>query len=94
MSSSARPHSVSTRLTAALGLMMANPGTPLRAILDTEHNDSERIRRIYLLVLSRAPSPAELSTARQHVHQSRAELEGYEDFMWALCNTTEFMSNH
>jgi hypothetical protein len=75
-------------------MMRARPGTPLKAILDAERNDGERIRRIYLLVLSRQPTPGELSAARQHVHTSRSETEGYEDFLWALCNTTEFMSNH
>ncbi len=49
---------------------------------------------MYLTVLSRDPSPGELSSALQHVHTSRNEIEGYEDLMWALCNTTEFMSNH
>ncbi len=76
------------------GMLSARPQSPLRAILDAEKSDRERIRRIYLLVLSRAPSPGELSTALQHVHQSRTEGEGYDDLMWALCNTTEFMSNH
>jgi hypothetical protein len=75
-------------------LMRATPGSPLQTILSTEKNDGERIRRIYLLVLSRQPTPGELSAARQHIHTSRLESEGYEDFMWALCNTTEFMSNH
>jgi hypothetical protein len=75
-------------------MMRANPGSPLQTILSTEKNDGERIRRIYLLVLSRQPTPSELSAARQHIHTSRVESEGYDDFMWALCNTTEFMSNH
>ena len=34
------------------------------------------------------------TNALQHVHTSRTEREGWEDLMWALCNTTEFMSNH
>jgi len=75
-------------------MLSAYPGSPLRKILDTDRSDRERVRRVYLTVLSRDPSPGELSSALQHVHTSRTEIEGYEDLMWALCNTTEFMSNH
>ncbi len=75
-------------------LVSAHPESPLRKILQTERSDRERIRRIYLTVLSREPSPGELSTALQHVHTSRTESEGYEDLTWGLLNTTEFMSNH
>ena len=75
-------------------MLSARPGSPLRTILDTERSDRERVRRIYLTVLSREPSPAELKKGLDHVHTSRTEVEGYEDLFWALCNTTEFMSNH
>ncbi len=75
-------------------MLSARAGSPLRTILDTERSDRERVRRVYLTVLGREPSPGELSNALQHVHTSRTEVEGYEDLMWALCNTTEFMSNH
>jgi len=75
-------------------MLSAHPMSPLRKILDSERSDRERVRRVYLTVLTREPSPGELSNALQHVHTSRTEVEGYEDLMWALCNTTEFMSNH
>ena len=76
-------------------IMSANsPDSPLKEILSSERNDRERVRRLYLTVLTREPSPGELSNARTHVHTSRTEQEGYEDLLWALCNTTEFMSNH
>lgn len=71
-----------------------NPDSPLARILAEERSDRERVRRVYLTVLSRDPSPGELSNALRHVHTSRTEKEGYEDLLWALCNTTEFMSNH
>jgi hypothetical protein len=67
---------------------------PLAAILRAERGDRERVRRVYLLALSRPPSPGEVSAALEHLHTSRSEQEGYEDLLWALLNTTEFMSNH
>ena len=88
------------------GLMMLNDGrvnqmmsarntdSPLAAILAAAKGDRERVRRIYLTVLSREPSPGESTNALQHVHTSRLPDQGYEDLLWALCNTTEFMSNH
>jgi hypothetical protein len=75
-------------------MVSVRAGSPLRAILDADKSDRERVRRVYLTVLSREPSPGETHAALQHVHQSRTETEGYEDLLWALCNTTEFMSNH
>jgi hypothetical protein len=75
-------------------MSLDNGDSPLAAILRAERGDRERVRRAYLTVLSREPSPGELSNALQHVHTSRTEREGYEDLLWALCNTTEFMSNH
>jgi hypothetical protein len=75
-------------------MISAKPGRPLRTILDGERSDRERVRRIYLTVLSREPSPGELSAARAHLETSRNETQGYEDLFWALLNTTEFMSNH
>jgi hypothetical protein len=68
--------------------------SPLAAILRAGKGDRESVRRVYLTVLSREPSPGELSNALQHVHTSRTPDEGWEDLLWALCNTTEFMSNH
>jgi hypothetical protein len=75
-------------------LVAARPGRPLRKILDEEKSDRERVRRLYLTVLSREPSPGETSAARAHLETSRNETQGYEDLFWALLNTTEFMSNH
>ena len=75
-------------------MLSAHPMSPLKKIIDGERSDRERVRRIYMTVLSREPSPGELSSAIKHIHTSRGETEGYEDLMWALCNTTEFMSNH
>jgi hypothetical protein len=68
--------------------------SPLKKILAESRSDRERVRRLYLTVLSRDPSAGELNNALTHVHTSRTETEGYEDLLWALCNTTEFMSNH
>ena len=75
-------------------MLAATPGSPLGQILATEKSDREAVRRVYLTVLSRDASVPELKRALDHVHTSRGRQEGYEDLFWALCNTTEFMSNH
>lgn len=75
-------------------MSMRSPDSPLKKILAESRSDRERVRRLYLTVLSRDPSAGELNNALTHVHTSRTETEGYEDLLWALCNTTEFMSNH
>jgi hypothetical protein len=53
----------------------------------------EKIRTIYLACLSRMPSAGELSRWKSHAAKSQG-LAGYEDLMWTLLNTSEFLFNH
>jgi hypothetical protein len=71
-----------------------------------EMGEPERIRLIYLAAFSREPDAEELRIATEHVHKARADAQGkpidsqrakrqgYEDLLWALMNTKEFLFNH
>lgn len=68
--------------------------------------DEEKIREIYLVAFARPPRADELKTALdylaeprtnakgQAVDKQRAALENYQDLIWALMNTKEFLFNH
>ena len=66
----------------------------------------QRIEELYVVAFSRKPTPAELQTAVEYVispqtdaagnpiEPARAAREAYQDLVWALMNTREFMFNH
>ena len=75
--------------------------------LAVERPDEERLGELYLSALARAPRQPELDAARAHlvkkrkaaasadgVARARAEQEAFEDILWALVNTKEFLFNH
>ncbi len=68
--------------------------------------DQEKLRELYMITFCREPKEAELSAALAHLDIQRTNAEGapldalankkigYEDIIWALCNTKEFLYNH
>ena len=52
-----------------------------------------KVRAIFLSCLSRMPSASEASRWMSHVTKG-AGTTGYEDLMWTLLNTSEFLFNH
>ncbi|MEZ6059507.1 MAG: DUF1553 domain-containing protein [Planctomycetaceae bacterium] len=66
----------------------------------------EKITELYLLALSRPPRPDELQTATDYLNEPITNAEGqpidsaaaaktnFQDLIWALMNTKEFLFNH
>lgn len=69
-------------------------------------SEPKRIREIYLAAFSREPTAEEVRIAETHLlkprteatgrllDSQRAKRDGYEDLLWALINTKEFLFNH
>jgi len=69
-------------------------------------SEPKRIREIYLAAFSREPTAEEVRVAETHLlkprtdatgrllDSQRAKRDGYEDLLWALINTKEFLFNH
>lgn len=75
----------------------------------TSRPDKDRLNELYLYALSRKPSEKEIKTATDHLQRKRerakekaddeltpekAEQEAFEDILWAIVNTKEFLFNH
>ena len=52
------------------------------------------IRECYLVTFSREPTGEELQVAVDHFGKSKTPREGFEDILWALMNSREFIFNH
>ncbi len=71
-----------------------------------EMPEPKRIRELYLAAFSREPSADEVRISETHIAKPRADAQGkpldsqrakrngYEDLLWALMNTKEFLYNH
>ncbi len=66
--------------------------TRLAKILQAHDNDRDALGEIYLLVLSREPSDQECRTALEYVGETGDRREAFEDVMWCLLNSSEFLS--
>jgi len=66
--------------------------TRLARILEKFPNDRDAVSEVYLLVLSREPSDREIEIAAGYVKSVGQRGEAFEDLMWSLVNSSEFLS--
>ncbi len=64
----------------------------LAAKEDVPHVD--RIGELYQWVYSRGPIEEEIAVAIAHIEKTENKRQAYEDILWALVNTKEFLFNH
>jgi len=69
-------------------------------------SDEDKLRELYLAAYARAPEASELALAREYLGKPRKGADGqpldaahskrlgYEDVLWAVLNTKEFLFNH
>jgi len=76
-----------------LGKVSSDNGMAARMAKDERPMD-ERIREMYLLAFAREPDAEELKIATSYIESKEKPREGFEDVVWALINTKEFLFNH
>ena len=76
------------------GKLSAASGRAALLSADKAHSPQEKIREIYLRVYSREPLADEAAVAIAHLTKAKDEKLAFEDILWALVNTKEFLFNH
>jgi hypothetical protein len=66
------------------------------AIMATDETrpDEVKITELYRVALSRVPTDAELKATLGHVSGKQNRREAFEDIVWSLLNSKEFLFNH
>jgi hypothetical protein len=77
------------------GKLSAGSGRAAMLAAEKERPEEAKIAELYLWVYSRQPTDDETKVALAHIekHQDNKKL-AYEDILWALINTKEFLFNH
>lgn len=76
-----------------LGKVSDNNGVAARLTKD-ERSIPDRIRSLYLRALARQPDAEELQIAEDYLKSKESSREAFEDVVWAMINTKEFLFNH
>jgi hypothetical protein len=74
---------------------LADPsGRAAIAAAGEPESDSAQVHDLYRVALSREPGTEELQTALDYLGNSRDRQAAYEDLVWAVINSKEFLFNH
>ena len=71
--------------------MNAESPTALGKLLSSTKDDKAVAEELYLRCLAREPKPDEMKTCLDYVQKTGNRNEAFEDVLWALVNSTEFM---
>ena len=82
----------------------SDKGYAAQLAADSSDSDNKKVSDLYLTAFARQPEGRELETALHHIEkktadkkekeQVAAKRQAYEDIIWALINTKEFLFNH
>jgi len=68
------------------------PGTSLNKLLVEVPDDQALVEELYLRCLAREPKQTELQTCLDHVRVAGTRGDAFEDILWSLVNSTEFLN--
>ena len=74
----------------ARGINATGP-TALAKLLESTKDDEAVVEELYLRALAREPKPSETKKCVAYVKSTGNRSEAFEDILWALINSTEFM---
>lgn len=73
--------------------LVAKDGRVETLSVDTRGHQ-ERVTELYHTVFARPPREDEMALVMRHMEAAESPKQGYEDLLWALINTKEFLFNH
>ena len=71
--------------------MIGNKGNRLASLLASSRTDKEIVEELYWSSIARSPTEEEAASHVSHVGNSGSRREGFEDVMWSLMNSKEFV---
>ncbi len=85
--------------------LAAPTGRPALLAADDKRGDDDKLRDLYAVAYARPPAPDELEFCKQHIAKKLAQepdaakkpaavRQAYEDLVWALVSSKEFLFNH
>lgn len=85
--------------------LTAEKGRAATLAADDKRNDEAKVNELYLWAFSRQAESSEANTAKEHIEKKvtkaadadlkkKAKREAYEDIVWALVSSKEFLFNH
>ena len=76
------------------GKIARNGGRAERLAKDDTRSDEEKITEMFLWCFARKPSEKHMQLALDHINKYKKDKKrAYEDILWALVNTKEFIFN-
>lgn len=78
----------------AIQAKIQSPDGVLSALLQSSRADDALIEELFLAAFARRPTAAERQAVMTAITQSPSRAEGFQDLLWALINSKEFMFNH
>jgi hypothetical protein len=72
--------------------VQARPQSMLGYLLMTHPDNRSVLDLVYLRALGRRPTEREIRSCSQYLHTVNDRAEAFEDILWALLNSTEFLS--
>jgi hypothetical protein len=73
---------------------LRNPSNRLGTLIAAKKTDVEILNELYLATVAREPLPSESAAALGHVNKQTDKRKAWEDVLWALLNTREFLFRH
>jgi hypothetical protein len=76
------------------GKLSTGDGRAAKLARDKERGDADKVRELYAWAYARVPDEGELSLTADYLAKHENKQQAYEDILWALINTKEFLFNH
>jgi len=74
--------------------LSAGTGRAANLAADKARSEEDKVRDLYVWVYSRQPAADESAVALAHLKKTANKQQAFEDILWALINTKEFLFNH
>jgi hypothetical protein len=76
------------------GKLSSDSGRAAQLAADKSRSDEEKLRELYSIAFSRDPVDRELKATLTYVAGKENRREAFEDVLWSLINSKEFLFNH